>query len=183
MNQNKLDEAMEKYVSALRIFEKAKVAIAVAGCHFSIGNLLKEQGKFDVALEHARKALAIFRSKLSHEHADCANCHALIGDIFLNSGKFAEAVDEYDNVQRIRKDVYGEMTPQIAHLYQGKAECFFKLRNWREAVTFFEAAIHIRTVLGADNASLVKLKARLAAAEEQLKAERSSAAASEPTKR
>jgi hypothetical protein len=46
-------------------------------------------------------------------------------------------------------------------------------------VTFYEATIHIRTVLGADDASLVKLKAGLAEAEEQIKAERSSAAASE----
>jgi hypothetical protein len=46
-------------------------------------------------------------------------------------------------------------------------------------VTFYEATIHIRTLLGADDASLVELKADLAEAEEELKAERSSAAASE----
>jgi hypothetical protein len=44
-------------------------------------------------------------------------------------------------------------------------------------VTFFEATLHIRTVLGAQDSSLVELKADLAVAEEQLKAERSSAAA------
>jgi hypothetical protein len=54
------------------------------------------------------------------------------------------------------------------------------LQKWREAVTFCEATIHIRTVLlGANDASLVELKAIVAKAEEQLKAERSSAAASE----
>jgi tetratricopeptide (TPR) repeat protein len=181
-DQNKLDEAAEKYVSALRIFEKAKVAIAVAGCHYNIGDLHSKQGKLDAALEHARKSLEIRRSKLSTEHADCGQSHNLIGDILRRSGKFAEALDEFENALRIRKNVYGEMSLKVADVYQNKAMCLFRLRKWREAVTFVEATIHIRTVLGADEASLVDVKACLAEAEEQLKAERSSAAASERKK-
>jgi tetratricopeptide (TPR) repeat protein len=176
--QNKLDEAMEKFVSALRISEKAKSDTRVAMCHYNIGNVLMKQGKLDAALEHARKSLEIRRSKLSIEHADCGASHGLIGNIHMRSGKFAEALDEYDNVVRIRKNVYGEMTLNVADVYECKAICLVNLRKWREAVTFFEATIHIRTVLlGADDASLVKLKASLAKAEEQLKAERSNAAA------
>ena len=103
-----------------------------------------------------------------------------IGDILRRSGKFAEALDEYDSVVRIRKNVYGEMSLKVADVYKFKALCFFELRKWREAVTFYEATIHIRTVLlGADDALLVELKADLADAEERLRAERSSAAASE----
>jgi len=181
--QNKLDEAMEKYVSALRISEKAKVDTRVALCHYNIGDLLVQQGKLDEALEHARKSLAIRRSKLSHEHADCGDSHYLIGEILFRSRKFAEALDEFENTVRIVKNDYGEMTLQVADIYQNKATCFFELRKWREAVTFYEATIHIRTVLlGADDASLVELKADLAIAEKQLKAERSSAAASEQRK-
>jgi tetratricopeptide (TPR) repeat protein len=179
-SQNKLDEAMDKYVSAMRIFEKAKVDTGVAFCHLKIGDALLKQGKLDEALEHARKSLAIRRSKLPHEHADCGESHYLIGNILRRSGKFAEAVDEYDNALRIRKNVYGEMTLKVADVYASKAFCFFELEKWREAVTFFEATIHIRTVLlGADDARLVKLKADLAKAEKLIKAERSSAAASE----
>jgi tetratricopeptide (TPR) repeat protein len=171
---------MEKYVSALRIYEKAKVDTHVASCHYNIAKLLKKQGKFDAALEHARKSLAITRSKLSHEHADCGESHCLIGDILKRSGKVVEALDEYENALRIRKSTFGEMTLKVADVYQDKAMCFFELRQWREAVTFYEATIHIRTVLlGADNWSLVMLKALLAKAEEQLMAERSRAAASE----
>jgi tetratricopeptide (TPR) repeat protein len=177
MHQNKLDEAMEKHVSALSIFEKAKVDTRVATSHHNIGNVLMRQGKLDAALEHARKALAIRRSKLSHEHADCATSHILIGNILMRSGKFAAALDEFENALRIRKNLYGEMTPQVAEVYQNMAMCFFELRRWREAVTFFEATIHICTVLGMDDASLVK--SFLAKAEEMLQAERSSAAASE----
>jgi tetratricopeptide (TPR) repeat protein len=179
--QNKLDEAMEKYVSALRIYEEAKVDTRVANCHHNIASVLMNQGKLDEALEHARKSLAIRRSKLSIEHADCADSHCLIGDILKRSEKFAEALDEFDNALRIRKSVYGEMTLQVADVYERKAECFFELQKWREAVTFYEATIHIRTVLGADEASLVKLKASLAEAEEQLKAERSNAASEQRT--
>jgi tetratricopeptide (TPR) repeat protein len=178
-DQNKLDEAMEKYVSALRIYEKAKKDTGAATCHQNIGDVLKEQGKLDAALEHARKSLAIRRSKLPHEHADCGQSHFLIGNILRRSGKFAEALDEYDNALRIRKNVYGEMTLKVAIVYHGKAMCFFELENWREAVTFHEATIHIRSVLGADDASLVNLKAALADAEEHLKAERSRTTASE----
>jgi tetratricopeptide (TPR) repeat protein len=178
--QNKLDEAMEKYLSALRIFEKAKWDTRSAMCHYNIGDVLLRQGKLDAALEHARKSLAIKRSKLPHEHADCGESHMLIGDILLDSGKFSEALDEYDDALRIRKNVYSEMTLEVADVYQDKAYCFFKLQKWREAVTFYEATIHIRIVLlGADDALLVILKAGLATAEEQLKAERSSTASSE----
>jgi tetratricopeptide (TPR) repeat protein len=179
VNQNKLNEAMDKYISALRIYEKAKMDTRVAKCHHNIGILLSKQGKLDAALEHARKALAIKRAKLSHEHSDCGDSHSLIGDILFHSGKVVEALDEYENALRIRKSVFGEMTLKVANVYEKKAGCFFNLRQWREAVTFFEATVHIRTVLGADDASLVNLKARLANAEKQLKAERSSAAASE----
>jgi tetratricopeptide (TPR) repeat protein len=177
VDQNKFDDAMEKLTSALRLFEKAKVGTSIAMCHYNIGNLLMEQGKLDEALEHARKALAIRRSKLSIEHADCGESHYLIGDNLVRSGKFAEALDEFENALRIRKNVYGEMTLQVADVYENKACCFFNLRKWREAVTFYEATIHIRTVLvAADDTWLVKVKALLAEAEEQLKAERSSAA-------
>jgi tetratricopeptide (TPR) repeat protein len=180
MIQNKLDEAMEKFVSALRIYEKAKVDTRVAVCHYNIGSLLKKQGKLDEALEHARKALAIRRSKLSHEHAECGESHDLIGAILQRSGKVAEALDEFDNALRIRKNVYGEMSLKVADVYESKAFCFFTLEKWCEAVTFFEATIHIRTVLlGADDAWLVELKVELAVAEDLLKAERSSVAASE----
>jgi tetratricopeptide (TPR) repeat protein len=178
-DQNQLDEAMEKYVSALRIFESAKVDTRIAICHHNIGSVLLKQGKLDAALEHARKSLAIWRSKVSIEHADCGESHYLIGDILFHSGKFAEALDEFDNALRIRKNLYGEMTLQVADVYENKAVCFFNLQKWREAVTFYEATIHIRTVLGADDALLVKLKAALAEAEEELKAERLSAAESE----
>jgi tetratricopeptide (TPR) repeat protein len=179
-NQGKPDEAMEKFASALRIFEKAKMDISVALCHHNIGDELSKQGKLDAALEHARKALAIRRSKLSHEHVECGENHNLIGDILFRGGKFAEALDELENALRIRKNLYGEMTLKVADVYQNKALCFCKLEKWREAMTFFEATIHIRTVLlGADDASLVDVKAFLAEAEEALKAERSSAAASE----
>jgi tetratricopeptide (TPR) repeat protein len=179
-DQNKLDEAMEKFVSALRIFEKAKMDSHIATCHQNIGDLLKKQGKLDAALEHARKALEVYRSKLSYEHANCGESHFLIGNILQCSGKFAEAVDEFENALRIRKNVHGEMTLKVAAVYEFKAYCFFNLQKWREAVTFYEATIHIRTVLlGADDADLVDLNVHLATAEERLKAERSSAAASE----
>jgi tetratricopeptide (TPR) repeat protein len=177
-SQNKPDEAMEKFVSALRIYEKAKMDTRVATCYQNIGDALLKQGKFDAALEHARKSLAIRRSKLSNEHADCGANHYLIGNILRCSEKFAEALDEYDNALRIRKSVHGEMTLKVADVYQCKAMCFFELEKWREAVTFYEATIHIRTVLlGADDALLVKLRIDLATAEKQLKAERSSATA------
>ncbi len=167
--QNQLDEAMEKLTYALRIFEKAKMDTRVAVCLYHIGVVLLKQCKLDAALEHARKALEIRRSKLSIEHVDCGDSHCLIGDILFRSGKFAEALDEFENVVRINKNVYGEMTLKVADIYEFKAVCFFNLQKWREAVTFYEATIHIRTVLlGADDASLVELKADLADAEEQL---------------
>jgi tetratricopeptide (TPR) repeat protein len=178
-DQNKLDEAMEKYVSALRIFEKANKDTSIATCHYNIGDVLKKQGKLDAALEHARKSLAIRRSKLPHEHAMCGENHMLIGKILLDSGKFAEALDEFENALRIRKNVFGEMTLKVAMVYQEKAACNVGLQKYREAVTFYEATIHIRTVLGADDALLVDLKAFVGNLEEQLKAERSNAAASE----
>jgi tetratricopeptide (TPR) repeat protein len=179
-DQKKLDEAMEKFVSALRIFEKAKINTGVAGCHYDIGSVLMKQCKLDAALEHARKSLAIRQSKLTPENVECGNSHYLIGNILGCSEKFAEALDEYDHALRIRKNVYGEMTLQVADVYERKAFCFFELQKWREAVTFYEATIHIRTVLlGADDASLVDLKAIVAKAEELLKAERSNAAESE----
>ena len=168
IRQNKLDEAMEKYFSALRIYERAKSVTRVATCHQNIGYSLMQQGKLDAALEHARKSLEIRRSKLSYEHADCGQSHFVIGDILKRSGKFAEALDEFDNTLRIRKNVFGEMTLKVAEVYENKAYCLFELQKWREAVTFYEATIHIRTVLlGADDAHLVKLKARVADAVEQ----------------
>jgi tetratricopeptide (TPR) repeat protein len=178
--QNKLDEAMEKFFSALSIFEKAKSDTRVASCHQNIGEVLWKQGKLDAALEHARKALEIMRSKLSPEHAKCGDSHMLIGNIHMRSGKCVEALDELENALRIFKTVFGEMSLQVAEVYQNMASCFFNQQRYREAVTFYEAAIHICTVLlGADDARLVEPKARLAEAEEMLKAERSSAAASE----
>jgi tetratricopeptide (TPR) repeat protein len=171
-DQNKLDEAMEKYVSALSIYEKAKMDTSAATCHQNIGDVLLKQGKLDAALEHARKSLEMRRSKLSHEHANCGESHLRIGNILFLTGKFAEALDEYENALRIRKNVFGEMTLKVADVYQNKAFCFLKLQRCREAVTFYEATIHIRTVLlGADDASLVKPKVLLAEAEKTLQAE------------
>jgi tetratricopeptide (TPR) repeat protein len=183
VDQNKLDDAAEKFFSALRIYEKAKLDASSATCHHNIASVLEKQGKLAAALEHARKSLVLKRSKLSHEHADCGQSHILIGNILRRGEKFAAALDEYENALRINKNVFGEMTLQVANNYRSMAICFVSLQKWREAVTFFEATIHIRTVLlGAGDASLVELKEDLAVAEEQLKAERSRAAASERKK-
>jgi len=177
-DQNQLDDALKAYVSAQRILQRAKVDTGVAVCHHNIGDVLMQQGKLDAALEHARKAFAVYASLSFHEHADSADSRYLIGNILRRSGKFVEAIDEFENVLRIRKNVFGEMTLKVADVYENLALCFRELRKWREAVTFFEATLHIRTVvLGADDASLAEPKAGLAKAEEELKAERSSAAA------
>jgi hypothetical protein len=66
------------------------------------------------------------------------------------------------------------MTLKVADTYHCMGACYLALKKGREAVTFFEATVHIRTVLlGAADSSLAILKAYLAQAEEMLKAERS----------
>ncbi len=180
LSMNRFDEAMEKLVAGLRILEKENAHIGVASCHQNIGNALMEQGKLAKALEHARKALAIYKATLAHDHADCADCHYLVGSVLVRSGKFAEALDEFDAALRIRKNVFGAMTLKVADTYQCMGMCYLALNKGREAVTFFEATMHIRTVLlGAADSSQAILKVYLAQAEAMLKAERSSAAASE----
>jgi tetratricopeptide (TPR) repeat protein len=176
MNQNKLDKATEMYVSALRIFEKAKMDTRVALCHQNLGNLLLKQLKLDAALEHSRKAFEIYQSKGLHEHADSGETRNLIGNILMRSEKVAEAVDAFANALRIFKNVYGEMSLKVADVYFNMALCFQELRNYREAVTYFEATVHISTVLGDDERRVAQAKAFLAQAETQLKAERSSEA-------
>jgi protein O-GlcNAc transferase len=119
--QGKLDEAMQRYLEAIRL------APNPARGHLNRGNILLLQGDLDGALD-------AFRTAIKHQ-PDYAGAYYNIGNALLNNKQFDEAVENYRRALQINPD-YAE-----AHCSLGVA--LKELGQVDEAVARYRRALNI----------------------------------------
>jgi tetratricopeptide (TPR) repeat protein len=84
--------------------------------------LLCAQGRHEEALDHHRRALAMFEQALGPGHPNVALSHASIGAVLHEQGKREEALLHRRRAQAIYERALGEDHPQRADLLRGLAD-------------------------------------------------------------
>jgi tetratricopeptide (TPR) repeat protein len=111
-----------EWVRAMLSTEPRAGAEVEAALLAGIGVLLCAQGRHEEALDHHRRALAMFEQVLGPGHPNVALSHASIGAVLHEQGKREEALLHRRQAQAIYERALGEDHPQRAHLLRGLAD-------------------------------------------------------------
>jgi tetratricopeptide (TPR) repeat protein len=90
LNQNRLDEAVNEFIAALKLNPDDAVA------HYNLGNTYLKQNHFDKAGNEFNTALTL--------KPDFAEAHLNLGLIYMAQGRFEEAVNEFTIVVKLDPD-------------------------------------------------------------------------------
>jgi len=91
--EDRIDEAIDRYVQALRINPDYETA------HYNLGNALEKQGRLEEAISHYLEALRI--------KPDVPKTHNNLGYVLEKQGRVDKAIDHYLRALRIKPD-YGQ---------------------------------------------------------------------------
>lgn len=111
------EEGEQAAREALRVAERAKgpEALKLIGrCLNQMSNLLKEQGKFQEAIPHQERAVAVGRAVLGDEHPTVASRLISLADMDSAEGRYHEARLSYEQAIGILLRVHGEEHMHVA---------------------------------------------------------------------
>ena len=120
--------------------------------HYTLGNVLAQQQRFDEAIVEYQRSLAI--------EPNYAQTHNNLGIAFANEGRFADAITQYEIVLRLRPD-FAEVHNNLGIILAttGKSE---------EAVNEFEEALRLRPNYIEVHKNLARLLEKLGRTEEAM---------------
>jgi two-component system NarL family sensor kinase len=143
-DKNEYAEALQYYVSAAPLYEKANDVKGLSGDYIWIGNVFNEGlRQFDKAVEYFNKSLVLARqindsSLISYNYNN-------LGMAYYNSKNYGEALRYYffsKDIKELRQDNRG-----IGSAYGNISNAFFELKKYDSAIYFNELALKIRTDL------------------------------------
>jgi CHAT domain-containing protein/predicted negative regulator of RcsB-dependent stress response len=127
-----LDDALGKYMSAMRWYEEALSQLAsdhqgesefAANCYHYMAVTSRSLGEFEAALEYEKHALAIFERLYGHQHLAVAAALAQLGDVYTWMGDYIPAREHYQEALSIMSRLLepghasiAEMERKLAHL-------------------------------------------------------------------
>ena len=81
---------------------------SVASTLNNIASVYDDQGRYEEALEHYERALAVRRKALGEEHPDVGDTLYNMAIVYKKQGRYAEAASSYDAAGDTYAKAYGE---------------------------------------------------------------------------
>lgn len=99
--------SLDYYLKSLCISEKVEGCESLSACFsvFAIGNIYYQMNQIDTAIYYFQKSLEIIRKNKNNETTRIINLLHNIGNIYQRIGKHEEAIDAYDQIVLIYKDL------------------------------------------------------------------------------
>lgn len=94
---------------------------------FLIARIYYETGKFDEAIEYAKKAIKV--------NTKTAKPYRILGSVYFEKNEFEKAKDCYEEILKIDKK-----NPEA---YYALASCYAELREYKKAIKYYKRAIEI----------------------------------------
>lgn len=130
-----------------------------------LANLLREQGQFRPAEDHARQALELRRAHFGDESAAVAESLNCLAGVLRAADRLADAEPLYKQSLELRKRVLGPTHPEVATTMNNLATLYCDQRRFQEAETPFREALEIYLAnLSPDHPYIARATANLAAA-------------------
>ena len=133
LRAGRLDAAVAEFREVLRLAaarpdSRADMAAFVAGTHFNLASVLKEQWDLDEAKAHYQEAI-----RLQPDHAQ-AECN--LANLEVELGRFAEAQAHYERSLQIE--------PEQELVHKNLADLLMRRGRREEALSHYEVAMRIR---------------------------------------
>ena len=134
-----------------------------AADEFEAALYLSDFARFDEALQHYEKSLAIQLKQLGPEHPDVAATYNNMGNVFAKQGRYAEALQHHEKSLAIRLKQLGPEHPDVADTYNNMAIVFDSQGRYAEALQHHEKSLAIKLKqLGPEHPSVADTRYNLA---------------------
>lgn len=131
--QGNYSQALEYFLSALKIYEKAKNEKGIAQTLHNVGVIYQNQQKFAEASRYYAQALQIDQ-KTGDKRGEAGTLNNL-GDIFYQQDKLAEAIAYYQKSLKIRQDLQDESGVAVSLKNIGLVR--YDESDYKQALTYF----------------------------------------------
>jgi tetratricopeptide (TPR) repeat protein len=120
-----------------------------------LASTLRDQGRFDEAIDLAQSALEMRLNLLPHDDDDVMASYNNIASIHEAMGEFADAAARYEQVLALIEPKFGPDTPRVARTKRRLASCLIKLGELQAAESLLTEAIQTQIRhLGADHSEV-----------------------------
>ncbi|MBC7864602.1 MAG: tetratricopeptide repeat protein [Bacteroidia bacterium] len=142
--QGNYTEALKNHFASLKIRQRLKDKIGMAGSYNNIGLAFFYQGNYPEALKNYLIAL-----KLNEETGNkkwIGTCYNNIGNVYDSQGNFAEALKNHEAALKVHK-AFGEKGGE-AGSYANIGNIYYQQRNHAEALKNYEMALSVFEGIG-----------------------------------
>ncbi len=116
---------------------------AHADALFNVGSVLVKQGKFDEALEHYQRALAIDERVLGSGDLGLARTLKGLGGVLAEQGKYREALEQYRRALALYEQALGPQHPSLASVLNRIGIVFDEQGEYKRALEHYRRALAI----------------------------------------
>jgi len=109
-----------------------------------LGNIARQQGRYDESLAYYARAEASYREGLGDHHPYLAFPPYNMGETEFARGNFAAALAHYDRALALRREMLAADHPEIADSLDTRSQALMALQRYDEARADAEAALAIR---------------------------------------
>jgi len=133
--ENTRDDASCVSVESIKLSREEKVAKAIE----DIGEILRDQGNTQRALDHYTEALKL-RASFDEAGLSVANTLRLIGEIHLQRKEWGLAVNHFEEELKIISDLLDENSPPIAYCFHRIGKAYEGEEDFVKALDYFKKA-------------------------------------------
>jgi tetratricopeptide (TPR) repeat protein len=146
-DRGSLEEALEHFETAIKLFDRALDHQGVATCHDDVGKLLWLRGDYQLALERLKIALDM-RQELGDQRAVAQSLHNL-GVVWRDDGSRVQAHDALEKALEIQRSLHDQ--PGVAETLASLGRLAQDAHQLEKALSLFEAAYEMAKDLGEQN--------------------------------
>lgn len=161
--QGKLAEAREIERDARAKVERlGRSELLLGDLEVAWSAILAAQAKYDEALLHGQRALALRERSLRPDDPALADAHTNLGDIQQGRGEYAEAQARYERALALAEQAVGPDHPQIAVIASNLGSALREQgRNAEAARRYEQARVIAERALGAEHPTLATIRLNL----------------------
>jgi tetratricopeptide (TPR) repeat protein len=138
--------------AAQALLDRGPPPAAEPELHLARGEMARLEGRYEEALEHARRALDAVVRRSGDEVPAAAAAHAGLGHVLREMGRYEEAAREMGRAIALRERLFGVDHPLVAEARSESSNVYLKWGKNDRALAELEAALRIQeAALGPDH--------------------------------
>lgn len=134
--EGNMERAMSLTSTSLETFEKLGMerSYHARTAHTIAFRTMRNDDRWEDALERAQLLSEIDRTHLSAEHPEAQTSTLLVGEALVGLGRYDSALERFELVHDMRVRSYGTEHREVAYTFAKRAEALEKLERHREAL-------------------------------------------------